>query len=256
MVLRAFRLHRSITTHFAHRPVTTRAEREKYATLRLDDERWEALEGLKGFLAPFNVLTTAAEGSAYPTISMVLPGYNELLDTLERRARSEASPLLTQLISAALPSLKKYYSGCTDELVICTFLDPAFAILRWTPTSAAAGGGGASDDEVERYLRDDVVQTSSPLEYWRDAKNMDTLKEMARDYLATPATTAASECVFSKGRNLITWQRHRESTDTVRSCATLKSWYETHLGQHPGDGAVSVTGPTPNLCVEGEGDEE
>ncbi|CAI7888714.1 unnamed protein product [Closterium sp. NIES-53] len=37
-------------------------------------------------------------------------------------------PLLARLISTALPSLKNYYSGCTNELVICTFLDPAFKL--------------------------------------------------------------------------------------------------------------------------------
>ncbi|GJP56989.1 hypothetical protein CLOM_g16034 [Closterium sp. NIES-68] len=66
------------------------------------------------------------------------------------------------------------------------------------------------------------------------SRDLPALQAMARDYLAIPATSAASERMFSQGRNLITWQRHRLGAERVRACMTLKSWIATHPGERLG----------------------
>ncbi|CAI7810515.1 unnamed protein product [Closterium sp. NIES-53] len=45
-------------------------EREKMDGLHLTDQHWEILEALKAVLSPFNKVSKAAEGTAYPTVSM------------------------------------------------------------------------------------------------------------------------------------------------------------------------------------------
>jgi len=47
---------------------------------------------------------------------------------------------------------------------------------------------------------------------------------MARDYLAIPATSAASECVFSCGSDIITKKRNRLGGDNTRRLLCLRDW--------------------------------
>ncbi|CAI5484495.1 unnamed protein product [Closterium sp. Yama58-4] len=321
---------------------SSKKEREKYASLRLTDDHWDALVALKAFLAPFNAITKAAEGSVYPTVTTIVPYYNLLLDTLEKTLHDESNPpsdLLRDLIKVALPVLQKYYDHSTDELTVATFLDPGLKMAyfamntvpevaqvpreqvlrlvrsRWaayqaalniaaarvasppaplvgeTPhtraeaeeeeeeeeedegvnfasrssllarVAASVEGGGvprSAGDEIDRYMLEGLVSTVSPLEYWRAKVDMPVLKAMARDYLAIPASSAASERVFSASRNLITWQRHRLSADRICDSMTMRSFYASHPGVLLEEAAGRVTGgiqPAVDIGVEGMGPE-
>ncbi|CAI7880934.1 unnamed protein product [Closterium sp. NIES-54] len=89
--------------------------------------------------------------------------------------------------------------------------------------AARAGGGGTSvGDEVDWYLAELPLSDVPTLQYWQCARNMDTLRQMARDYLAIPSTSAASKQAFSMGRNLISLHRHRLNTEHVSASMTLR----------------------------------
>ncbi|CAI5477330.1 unnamed protein product [Closterium sp. Yama58-4] len=108
MVARALRLRRPSSSHFSQVQVA-----------------------LKAFLAPFNTITKAAEGSVYPTVATIVLYYNLLLDTLEKTLEDASTPpfdLLRDLIQAALPVLQKFYDNSTDELTVATFLDPGLKL--------------------------------------------------------------------------------------------------------------------------------
>ncbi|CAI5480816.1 unnamed protein product [Closterium sp. Yama58-4] len=253
-------------------------DKKKVETLRLTDADWETLHAVKAFLSPFARVSKAAEGAAYPTVSMVVPYYNGLIDALEARLAKWPSDALKPMIEAALGVLKKYAYMSSNELWIATFLDPSmkaawFDDAHWEsqhpeteprvrprPTSSevvqlvrdrvaeyqaraaalaprapplatvteeeegdaadddedaqyipsrrrlavrlsasqqAGRGGMLQDDEVSRYLSERVWDDVTALEYWRTATNMQTLRRMAQDYLAIPATSASNERVFS-----------------------------------------------------------
>ncbi len=55
------------------------------------------------------------------------------------------------------------------------------------------------------------------------------LARMARDYLAIPAFSVASERVFSAGGNLITNKRSSLVPKTVRATQCLRSWIQGPL---------------------------
>ncbi|CAI7797752.1 unnamed protein product [Closterium sp. NIES-54] len=99
--------------------------------LTINESRWLALEELRDFLQPFHSVTLAAEGSSYPTISRVVPQFNELLDSLER-LRDRVSPPTSQImkvcVEVAMEKLQEYYASSKDELWVTTFLDPSFKI--------------------------------------------------------------------------------------------------------------------------------
>ncbi|CAI5486600.1 unnamed protein product [Closterium sp. Naga37s-1] len=116
----------------------------------------------------------------------------------------------------------------------------------------AAAGGGAQD-EVDRYLAEPRQRGGCPLAFWRAREDFTVLREMARDYLAVPATSAASERAFSQGRNIITWQRHRLTAGRVRAVMAIKSWME----QNTSGRSLNIAGAArvlDDLCYEGEGD--
>ncbi|CAI5994789.1 unnamed protein product [Closterium sp. NIES-65] len=112
----------------------------------------------------------------------------------------------------------------------------------------AAAGGGAQD-EVDRYLAEPRQRGGCPLAFWRAREDFEALREMARDYLAVPATSAASERAFSQGRNVITWQRHRLTAGRVRAVMAIKSWME----QNTSGRSLNVAGAArvlEELCYE------
>ncbi|PLW14034.1 hypothetical protein PCANC_17077 [Puccinia coronata f. sp. avenae] len=49
---------------------------------------------------------------------------------------------------------------------------------------------------------------------------------MARTFLAIPATSAASERVFSKGRRIVSWQRSSLNPKSVEELLCVKEWYQ------------------------------
>ncbi|CAI6001051.1 unnamed protein product [Closterium sp. NIES-64] len=331
MIDRYLELHHPITVHVHNnhaplmpRPTThypkqgmSKTDKDKVEKMRLSDEKWDMLKELRTFLSPFNKVSKAAEGTAYPTLSMVVPYYNGLIDAMEARLTKGLSALLNPLVEKAPRILKKYEYISSNEGWIATFLDPSMKaawfddphwetqhpqmarrerprppssvvislvrdrvaeyqeaarelaprpttlptvveeeegeqggededdlylpsrrrlVARLSASQAAGGGGLVEHDEVSRYLSERVRYDVSALDYWRTSTNMETLKRMARDYLAIPATSAASERVFSLGRNLISWKRHRLNTKRSRACMILRSWYGSHPGQRISEG--------------------
>ena len=68
------------------------------------------------------------------------------------------------------------------------------------------------------------------LKWWGDNANMyPILANMARDFLAIPATSAPAERVFSQGRRLISYYRHKLSARTIEMVMSLKYWYMAEL---------------------------
>jgi hypothetical protein len=82
-------------------------------------------------------------------------------------------------------------------------------------------------DEYKIYLSlPRIDESADPLEWWKNnQQQFPTLSQMARDYLAIPATSVPCEQVFSTGKNLITDKRNRLVGKTIRMCLCLKSWW-------------------------------
>ncbi|CAI7879431.1 unnamed protein product [Closterium sp. NIES-54] len=125
MVGRAGVLQNPITVFFAQTQGLSKTDKKKVESLRLTDADWETLQAVKTFLSPFAKVSKAAEGATYPTVSMVVPYYNGLIDTMESRLAKGPSPTLQPMIVAALSHLKKYAYITSNEYWIATFLDPS-----------------------------------------------------------------------------------------------------------------------------------
>ncbi|CAI7859418.1 unnamed protein product [Closterium sp. NIES-54] len=101
-------------------------------------------------------------------------------------------------------------------------------------------------DEVQIYIDERLEPLGTcPLSYWR-----------RRNDLVIPETSAANERNFSRGRNLITWQRHSLGPERVRACMILKSWVDLNTGCKLGKAAAKLLELAEVDAVGVEMDEE
>ncbi|CAI5470434.1 unnamed protein product [Closterium sp. Yama58-4] len=141
-------------------------DKKKVESLRLTDADWDTLHAVKALLSPFARVSKAAEGAAYPTVSMVLPYYNGLIDALEARLAKGPSAALKPMIEAALGVLKKYAYMSSNELWIATFLDPSmkaawFDDEHWEsqhPETEPRVRPRPTSSEVVQLVRDRVAE--------------------------------------------------------------------------------------------------
>ncbi|CAI5985780.1 unnamed protein product [Closterium sp. NIES-64] len=111
--------------------------------------------------------------------------------------------------------------------------------------------GVRAQDEVDQYLAEARQEGGCALAYWCGRElQLPGLRDMARDYLGIPATSAASERAFSQSRNIIWWQQHRLSPQQMRAAMMIKTWQEHHPRQRLD---VCVGRATiAQLCLEAE----
>ena len=80
--------------------------------------------------------------------------------------------------------------------------------------------------ELSRYLDSASAEAKvDVLQWWKtNCLAHPRLAEVARDYLAVPATGAPVERVFSGGADMVPPKRGRLAADTIRACLCLKNW--------------------------------
>ena len=84
----------------------------------------------------------------------------------------------------------------------------------------------AFEHEWSRYLNQPVApQVTNIYDYWKVKQyEFPTIARISRDFLAIPATSAPSECIFSGGNDLITKKRARLSVDSIQMLMCLRDW--------------------------------
>ena len=86
--------------------------------------------------------------------------------------------------------------------------------------------------EFNQYLKEDIeTEGVKVLPYWANRqKTFPLLASMARRFLSIPATSAASERVFSNGRRIVSWQRSALKPVSVEQLICLKDWFKKFDG--------------------------
>jgi hypothetical protein len=83
-----------------------------------------------------------------------------------------------------------------------------------------------TETELTQYLKLPVMERETNIyQYWQ-AKQYEfpIISKIAADFLAIPATSAPSKCVFSVGSDIITKKRNRLTGESVRMIMCLKDW--------------------------------
>ncbi|OQV19255.1 hypothetical protein BV898_06678 [Hypsibius exemplaris] len=96
-------------------------------------------------------------------------------------------------------------------------------------------------DELNQYLNTSVeVPDADPLRWWENYRKVyPNLAQMARDYLAIPATAVPSPQLFVKERAAGKW-RNRLDVEEVSLYVCLKSWVDVDFGHGTSTQAANV----------------
>jgi hypothetical protein len=87
------------------------------------------------------------------------------------------------------------------------------------------------DEEVEVYLSSDCEDEAyNPLSYWNaNNKQFPTLSNMARTFLAVPASSAPTKQAFSSSQYIQDYTQNRLNPNTLQSFICLKNWLSEKL---------------------------
>ncbi|CAN0920341.1 Zinc finger BED domain-containing protein RICESLEEPER 2 [Linum grandiflorum] len=90
--------------------------------------------------------------------------------------------------------------------------------------------------ELDHYLSDDIVLNSDDFDillWWRiNSPKYPTLGDIARDFLAVPITSVASESAFSAGGQLLDPHRSRLHHKTVEALMCTRTWLQDDLRKY------------------------
>jgi hypothetical protein len=91
---------------------------------------------------------------------------------------------------------------------------------------------GTIMDELNLYLLSPLEKNPmcKPLGWWRLNMHLyPKLSTVAKKVHAIPATSAASERVFSKARLVMPWNRTRLASDTLQGLMCLRDWLKVDV---------------------------
>ncbi|KAF6161398.1 hypothetical protein GIB67_009277 [Kingdonia uniflora] len=93
------------------------------------------------------------------------------------------------------------------------------------------GAQSSGSNELSRYLDSEIIDLDADfdiLKWWKINENKYPIfAAIARDILAIPVSTVASEAAFSGVRRLITDYRSSLAPDTIEATMCLRDWYLT-----------------------------
>jgi hypothetical protein len=95
-----------------------------------------------------------------------------------------------------------------------------------------------------------VKRDTDVYKYWASKEyEFPIIAQIARDHLAIPATSAASECVFSVGGDIVTKKRNRLGGSNTRRLLCLRDWGVLAEGEDEVDSDVEIN-PDEEDCWE------
>jgi hAT family C-terminal dimerisation region len=86
-----------------------------------------------------------------------------------------------------------------------------------------------------------VKRDTDVYKYWASKEyEFPIIARIARDYLAIPAISAASECVFSVGGDIVTKKRNRLGGSNTRRLLYLQDWGVLAEGEDEGSSDIEI----------------
>ncbi|KAL2904603.1 putative AC transposase, partial [Bienertia sinuspersici] len=189
----------------------------------LTDEEWKIVEYVCNFLEPFDCITKLFSGSDYPTANLYFP-YILAIEKLLVLGHNHKVPSIQDMASAML-------SDYSIVLGIAILLDPRYknVMIRSALGRLYISGEdletsdsyGSAQPTIDAYLNSALIPKDKHadfdiLKYWSaNSPIFPVIARMAKDILAIPITSVASESSFSMGGRVLTKYRSSLRTDNV-----------------------------------------
>ncbi|KAJ1692639.1 hypothetical protein LUZ63_009337 [Rhynchospora breviuscula] len=236
------------------RPAIARyATIDKNYTLKPNDLEWEAVEALMDCLKIFYTATLKFSGVKYPTLNFFFPELCEVYEYLEAYSISLQSQTdsssRTQSQSQRSQSSRASSSGTVNN--IRAGLKTLLAEKKTTEPVKS---------ELEQYLTeplDDIAleEQFDILAWWKlKVPKYPVLSRLARDILAVPASTVASESTFSTSGRTLSVVRNSLNDESIEALICAQDWLRvkvTENGEQVGDPLWPSVEATPDDTICG-----
>ncbi|MBW0500510.1 hypothetical protein O181_040225 [Austropuccinia psidii MF-1] len=123
--------------------------------IRLDvilEEDWTFFQQISEFLKVFATATDEVQGDSYPSLGLVMPWYQLLLETCQK-TKNEVSreSQLYDAADQAYSKLESYYNIRSNSCAMCLILDPRFKLTWFTQHDLLQEDERNSDTNPIRY---------------------------------------------------------------------------------------------------------
>ena len=123
------------------------------------------------------------------------------------------------------------FSGICEDDDRGQSMDELNAFDKWYKQARSSSLRMLQKSEIEQYLEEPVFprkENFNILEWWKaNSPKFPIIGKIARDILAVPATTVASESTFSVGGRVIDESRASLLPDIVEALITTSDWLES-----------------------------
>ncbi|KAK9951399.1 hypothetical protein M0R45_006841 [Rubus argutus] len=147
------------------------------------------------------------------------------------RVRSAIFDLFTEYeddLSQSKMELRHEVGGSYNDNMVASNDDELSGFDSWYVRGRSSNIIAHKKSELEEYLEEPLfprTENFNILNWWKiNSAKLPTLAKMARDILAVPATTVASEAAFSVGGRVIDESRASMLPETVEALVTTKDW--------------------------------
>ncbi len=226
---------------------------------KIKPEVWQFCEELRDFLKHFYESTLEISRSKYPTLSIVLPIFDNLITNLnDIIIKNTQIKSIASLIKNKLEEYEDYLKN--DLTIFATILDPRSKLIFFENYANYNSIKSKfcyvynmyynketeseqifetfqqklfkrkkfeKNDELGQYLNTPVESNVAidPINWWNSNKYLfPNLSRMAFDFHVCMASSNPSEQAFSKSGDLITVKRNRLEKDSIKSLMLLNSW--------------------------------
>ncbi|KAF7812084.1 zinc finger BED domain-containing protein DAYSLEEPER-like [Senna tora] len=205
----------------------------------LSDEEWDKVKVLHNFLQPFYEVTVVFSASKNTTANIYFKGVCRIHVCLLETYKNPPE-FMKDMISDMVAKFQKYWDEYSLLLSCSAVLDPRMKLQFieyffdkiYDNVDVHLDKIVATLQALFDHYKETPIETSSfsgdstsNANFWRiSAARFPKLLSMARDILAIPISTLASESTFSIGKKVINPWRSSMSKNTIEALVCLEDW--------------------------------
>ncbi|CAN1215312.1 Putative AC transposase [Linum perenne] len=184
------------------------------------ESQWEFAAVVCDKLKIFNDISKLFSGSNYPTVNLFFTKICELSEKLFE-LRIDSDQRVSRMAELMWLKFSKYWMDIHEVLAVAVVRNRKR--LKTTPFQT----------ELDNYLNEEIIPKSHDFDilvWWKmNGVKFPTLQAMARDLLAIPVTSVASESAFSAGGRILVPHRSKVGHDAVKAMLCTKTWVHDEL---------------------------
>ncbi|XP_057543925.1 zinc finger BED domain-containing protein RICESLEEPER 2-like [Amaranthus tricolor] len=203
------------------------------------DHDWQMATLVCQKLEIFYKATKVFFGRNHPTSNLYFRNVCEIKLALTKWRQNDNIEIIRKMAEKMVEKFDKYWDHTNELLAIAGILDPRnkmdletqFEDLGdeddFAKTKRQKIDYVPSKSEIDQYLESRTLPENNEfniLAWWKIDQSYPTLRKIAKDILAIPVLSVASESAFSTGGRVVSAHRSRLHSQTVEALMCLQNW--------------------------------